>query len=129
MAIQFGQLCDEIFALQAQVDKIEEAAAAKTKPLKQQIADKEQYLQLAIEDANLTGVEGKKSKAVIEERLCVSFADMDAFAAFAIRRKALHLFERRISTKAYREMKELLGNKPIPGLSEFTKKTIKIRKA
>lgn len=128
MTLNLGELADKIYDLQAEVDKIEAKTKAKTAPLKEQIKDLEQQLQLAMQDVGTDVVSGKKSKADIKESLRVNFQDAEEFFKFAIRRKALHMFERRISITAYREMKEILGGKPIPGLSEFQQAKLNVKK-
>ena len=118
MAYNFAETADKILDLQDRVDVIKTAAAAKTKPLEEQIEELEQELILAMRDANLMVVTGKKSSAELKEPIRVQIQDFESFAAFLYRRKALHLMERRVGIKAYEEMKTLLGNKPIPGLNE-----------
>lgn len=126
MSVNLSELSDQIAALQEKVDKIKTAAKAKTGPLEEQIAGLEEQLFLAMEDAGVSEIKSKKSKADIKESLRVNFDDPETFFNFCIRNKALHLFERRIAINAYREMKESLGNKPVPGLREFTQKKLKV---
>lgn len=127
MSFNFSEVSDRIADLNDKIKEIETAAATKTKDLKAEVKDLEDRLQLAMADAGVTTVKGASSEASIKESLRVGFQDFEAFAQFAKRKNALHLFERRIAVTAYREMKESLGNKPIPGLSEFlqTKVTVK----
>lgn len=129
MAVNLEQLADKITELQAKIDRIKTAADAKIAPLKQEIEPLEEQLLLAMQDQGVELFKGKKSEAKISEKLRVSFADFEAFEKFVLRRKALHLFERRIGIKAYREMKESMGNKPIPGLSEFQQQSLTVKKA
>ncbi len=126
MSVNLSELSDQIAALQEKISKIETAAKAKVAPLKEEVEDLEVQLFLAMEDAGVSEIKGKKSKAVIKESLRVNFEDPEAFFNFCIRKKALHLFERRIAVNAYREMKESLGNKPVPGLREFTHAKLKV---
>lgn len=130
MAFDFSTLCDEIFTLQSKVDKINAKAKADTKGLEAEIAIKEQELFQAMEaNGNLLGVKGKKSKAEIKETLRISFGDFDKMSTFILREKALYLFERRISVKAYEELKAKKGNKPLPGFTEFTQRKLNVSKA
>lgn len=126
MSVNLSELSDKIAVLQEKVDKIESAAKAKAAPIKEEVSALEQQLLLAMEDAGVSEIKGKKSKAVIRESLRVSFEDPETFFAFCIRKKALHLFERRVAINAYREMKESLGNKPVPGLREFKQSKLKV---
>lgn len=129
MKLNLGELADKVFGKQLAIDKIETQAKAKTAPLKEELKQLEEQLMLAMNDAGTLELKGRVSKAEIKETLRVNFQDADEFFKFAIRRKALHLFERRISIVAYREMKELLGNKPVPGLSEFQQSKLTVKKA
>jgi hypothetical protein len=129
MSFNFSEVADRIVEIQAKIDEIEAAAAAKTKDLKAEVKELEEQLQLAMADAGLTAVKGAKSEAVLKESLRVGFQDFEAFEKFCLRKKALHLFERRIASTAYREMKESLGGKPIPGLTEFIQTKVKVSPA
>jgi hypothetical protein len=129
MAIDFGKLCDDIATKQAAIDRIELKAKEAVKPLQAEVDKLEEQLKAAMKDANLVEVKGKKGSAKIAERLRISIQDFTKFTEFLARKKAFHLFERRISVTAYREMKESLGNKPIPGLGEFIQETLNVTKA
>lgn len=129
MKLNLGELADKVLAKQEAIDLIEMKAKAKTAPLKEELSKLEEQLALAMRDAGTTEISGRKSKAKISETLRVSFKDADEFFKFAIRKKALYMFERRISINAYREMKESLGGKPIPGLSEFQQSKLSVKKA
>ena len=129
MSFNFSALCDEINAKQSVVDEINAKAAAQTKELELEIKDREQTLLLAMQDAGLRTIKGSKSVADIKESLRISIKDFDQLSTFLIRRKALHLFERRISSTAYKEMKDSLGGKDIPGLSEFIQAKLNVRRA
>lgn len=127
MSFNFSEVADRIVDLESQIHEIESAAAAKTKDLKQQVKDLEEQLQLAMIDAGVKQIKGAKSEAKIDERLRVGFQDFEAFEKFCLRKKALHLFERRIASTAYREMKDSLGGKPVPGLSEFIQTKVNVK--
>lgn len=127
MSFNFSEVADRITELNDQIGEIMTAAAAKTKSLSAEVKDLEETLFLAMTDAGLMKINGNNSEAVIRETLRVGFQDFEDFEKFCIRKKALHLFERRISTKAYSEMKESLGGKPIPGLSEFMQTRLSVK--
>ena len=129
MTFNFAEVSDQIQVLQEKIAVIEAAAKAKTSPLQEQVKDLEQQLTLAMQDAGLEEIRGKKSVAKITKKLRIGIADYAKLEAFVIRNKALQLFERRISSKAYTELKESLGNKPIPGLSEFRQPDISVKAA
>lgn len=127
MTFNFSEVADRITELNDQIGEIMTAAAAKTKDLAAEVKDLEEQLLLAMTDAGLKKINGDRSEAKISETLRVGFQDFEALEKFVLRKKALHLFERRISTKAYSEMKESLGGKPIPGLSEFTQTRLSVK--
>lgn len=129
MAFNFADVSDQIQALQEEIDVIETAAGSKTKPLKEKVKELEQQLLLAMQDAGLKVFKGQRSEAKITEKLRISISDFAALETFVLRKKALQLFERRISSKAYTELKENLGNKPLPGLSEFLQPNISVNAA
>lgn len=127
MSFQFGKVADEIQALQDKVDKLNADYKAKAEPLEKEIKAKTETLQLAMQDAGLTYVEGKKAKCDLKENVLIGFSDFEAFVQFARRRGAFHLFQRRIAVNAYRELKEQLG-KAIPGLVEIPKASLNVSK-
>lgn len=129
MTFNFSDVADQIQELQEQIDIIEAAAGSKTRPLKEQVKDLEQQLMLAMQDAGLEKITGKKSEAKITKKLRISISDFAALETFVLRKKALYVFERRISSKAYTELKDQLGGKPIPGLSEFLQPDINVKAA
>jgi len=129
MTINFSELCDAINAKQIKVDLIKTKASAAAQPLEQEIEDMEKELFEAMEAAGLTKIKGKASEAEIKPQLKLSISDFEAFQQFVIRRKACHLFERRIGVKAYKELKDNLGGKPIPGLSEYEFKKLNVKRA
>lgn len=129
MAYDFAAVSDKIFALQTKVDSINAKAKAQTDPIEKEIADLEQELMLAMQDAGLKTIKGAKSAADIKESIRIGFQDFAEFSKFARRKDALHLFQRRISVPAYNELKDSLGGKPIPGLSEFVQTKISVKKA
>jgi|LSQX01.1.fsa_nt_gb hypothetical protein len=129
MSYNFSETADRIAELQRKTKEIEAAAAAKCEPLKDEIKVLEQELMLAMQDAGLSLIKGKSSEAKLGEELRIGFQDFEEFSKFAKRKDALHLFQRRISVAAYRELKESLGNKPIPGLSEFMQPKLNVKSA
>lgn len=129
MTFNFADVADEIQSLDDEIKLIEAKAAAKTAGLKERVKELEQQLLLAMQDAGLKVIKGKKSEAKVSESLRISISDFDSFQQFVIRKKALQLFERRISSKAYTELKESLGNKPVPGLSEFLQPKLNVKAA
>ncbi|HRO59387.1 MAG TPA: hypothetical protein PKZ27_02935 [Rhodocyclaceae bacterium] len=127
MSFDFGGTADRIVELQGKIGAIMAAASEKTKAMAAEVKDLEETLFLAMRDSGLTTIKGVNAEASVKETMRVSIADYEALEKFIIRKKALHLFERRISTKAYNEIKDSLGNKPVPGLSEFLQPRISVK--
>lgn len=129
MSFDFATAAAEINALRDKVDKIHAVADAKTKPLEDAIKLKEEALQQAMESAGLKEFTDGKSVAEIRSSLRVGIKDYSAFEQFIYRKKALHLLERRVGIVAYREMKESLGGKPVPGTSEFNQTKLVVKRS
>lgn len=119
-----GELADELYNF-----KIRCAAAQKVADdLKAEQHALETVIINALTDAGITAIRGTYDTIGLSESVRPQIADPAAFEAFVLRKKALHLFERRISVKAYNEMKLLLKGKPIPGLNEFVQTKLSVRK-
>ena len=125
MALKLGELGDAIYAKTQEIAKANETV----KRLELDRKQMEDELLGRMQEAGTDIVRGENATVSINETIRPQIADWDALAAFVQRKKALHLFERRISSTAYREMKQSLGNKPVPGLTEFTQLRLNVRKA
>lgn len=71
-------------------------------------------------------VEGFTVSRVAKERPHVQ--DWDAFYAFIKRSGHLQLFERRVSSKAFKEVLELRNGKDLPGVSTFRYEALQTRR-
>jgi len=121
----FGKKADKLYKKDQEIA----AANARVKELQTERNELENELLAAMQDAGTTIVRGKTATVSISETIRPRIADFEKFAQFALRKKALHLFERRIASTAYKEMKESLGGKDIPGLSEFAQHRLNVRRA
>lgn len=135
MDFDFSTRIDRYLELGDQVADINAKAAAKTKPLSDEMASIAEELEAAMKGQNLrvaggkkVAKDGKRGVAEITETVKPSITDYEALEGFVIRKKCPHIFERRISGPAFRELKEQLGNKPIPGITEVTLANFKVRK-
>jgi chromosome segregation ATPase len=124
MTMNFGERCDALYELR---EKIAEAQS-KVDALEKQKREMEDDLLAAMTEAGTDLVRGQRATASITETVVPQIADMEAFGQFVLRKKALHLFQRRIAATAYRELKESLAGKPVPGVNEFTKISLSLRK-
>lgn len=124
MGINLGELGDRIYSKSAEIAAVE----ARRKELDQEKRDMEAELLQAMQQVGTDIVRGNLATVSISESVKPQIVDLDKLYQFVHRKKAFHLFERRISSTAYREMKDQLGNKPIPGLSDFLVTKLNIRK-
>lgn len=69
--------------------------------------------------------EGKKASASISETVVADIEDFDALTKYVKRTGHFHLFQRRVSDPAFRELLEQKG--AVPGLKPFTKRTLNLR--
>lgn len=125
MDLNFGKLSDQIYALDKKISE----ANAKVEALKDQKRGLEDQLLKAMVSLGTDAVRGKNSQASISTVTRAQIKDFDALTQFIKRKSAFHLFERRIASKAYSEMKESLGGKPVPGLEDFVQTKVNVRKA
>lgn len=124
MAKNLGKLGDAIYKKAAEITKLNE----KLKELDGEKRAMETELLQAMQEAGTDIVRGDLATVSISETERANIHDFESFERFVLRKKALHLFERRIAMKPYREMKEQLGNKPIPGVTEFLQTRLNVRK-
>ena len=124
MTIKLGDLADELHTLQTKLAELN----LKVKELEEQKHALESNIISALQDNGIDSIRGKYATISITETVRPQIADFEEFATFVLRKKALHLFERRVSVKAYNEMKELLKGKPVPGLNEFVQQKLSVRK-
>jgi hypothetical protein len=123
--ISLGDKIDAYFDLKNEIAKKNSVVTA----LKNDFIELERDLIHALDDNNLTGSQGHLSRCSINETEVAQVDDMDAVysyieADFDNRR---YLLQRRISSTAFKEIKQITGEE-IPGLSSYTKRNISIRK-
>lgn len=120
---KLGEIGDRIYAMNAEI-----AAANKVvDELQSKKRELEDLLMSRMDEAGTDIVRGAAATVSISESVKPQIQDFDALATFVIRRKALHLFERRIASTAYKELRDEIG-KPIPGVSEFVARRLNVRK-
>jgi hypothetical protein len=124
MTVNLGELADKVYTKSEEIAKIN----AKLKVLEAEKRDLENTILTHMDQAGTDIARGKKATVSISESERFSIQDFDELTPFIHRKKAYHLFERRISANAAREMIESLGGKMIPGLSRFTQRRLNVRK-
>lgn len=124
-AVNFGALADSLYDKNQQIA----SANAVVKDLESEKRDIENQLLGAMQSSGTNIVRGAKAAVSISETIRPQIDDFEALSKYVLRHKALHLFERRISATAFRELKDQLGGKAVPGLTEFTQVRLNVRKA
>ena len=122
--LNLGDLADAIYKKNAEIS----AANARVKELEGEKSELENTLLGKMQEAGTDIVRGESATVSISTTIRPQLQDPDAFFAFVLRKKALHLFERRIAANAYKEMKELMKGRPIPGVGEFEQTRLNVRK-
>jgi len=118
-----GELGDALYLKNEEIGVIQ----AQLKELELEKRDIEAKLLDAMQAAGTDIVRGSKATVSKSEILRAQIVDYEKLQKFVLRRKALELFERRISSKVYSELKSALGGKPIPGLVDFTQTRLNVR--
>lgn len=124
-AVRLGDLVDSLFdireakgALQAQMRTLEiEETQLETQVLEQ------------FEAHGLDQLRGERALVSVSKSVVPQVKDWDAINQYILRFKKLELFQRRLSVTAYREAVALNKGKALPGVEEFEKITINVRKA
>lgn len=122
-----GEIANRLLEIDSQITALKAEHKAELSPLEQEYKDLEDTLVSTMQSIGLTEVATPAGDIECKSQLRVSFADFDQFIEFARNQDCFHLFERRISTKAYAELKEALGGQPLPGLSEFMQARLNVR--
>src|SRR5688572_11809292 len=111
-----GTLIDGIWALREAKRKLE----AEIKVIEEDVAKAEELLLERMAKEGVDKSTGKYASVAISENVVPVTKDWDAFAAYVLKSKQMHLVERRPATLACRELWEKKGS--IPGLEPFTKR-------
>lgn len=117
-----GQLIDAYYDLREQ-KRVHEA---EIKILNDHMSSIEAAIVEKLDAEQVDQSRGHKATASISESIVPTVSDYDAFSKFVLRHKALHLLEKRVSAKSYREMLEERGE--VPGLEPYTKRRLNVQK-
>jgi hypothetical protein len=123
MSKPLGDLCDELYRLNTQIT----AANKVVSDLQKTKTELEGTILAALDEQKTTAARGKMANVVIKSSIKPGIADFEALATFILRKKAVHLLQRRISSEAYAELKGT-SVKPLPGCSEFLQRTLSVTK-
>jgi hypothetical protein len=103
------------------------AVSSELSALKEQQNEMERELIHSLDDNGTTGSDGHSARARITETEVPQIDDIDQVYDFIKETGHFYLLQRRISSKAFRELKQMEGDS-LPGLSSYTKRAISIRK-
>ncbi len=121
-AVTLGAMIDQAYQLREQRRQL----AAEDKLIKADLDDLELKI-IAKLDAEGTDRGASKTASVsIIESEEPQVVDWDAFCAFAKRTGNMHLFQRRVSAPAWRELRGLKKSE-VPGLEVFKKRSLNLR--
>lgn len=116
-----GALIDEMWSLRELKRKLE----AEAKSLEDTAKEIETLLFEKMGKEGLEKATGTKASVSISSSVTADIQDWDAFNAYVKKTGFFHLYQRRISDPAYREL--LDAGKKVPGAQPFTRKRLNIR--
>lgn len=118
-----GSVIDDMWKLREE----KRASEAVTRGIDEKIATQEEILFERLGKEGLKKADGAKASVSISETTVASVTDWDALWAYAAKNKYFHLFQKRISDPAWRELMEKNKAKGVPGTEAFTKKKLNLR--
>lgn len=120
-AITLGKAIDTLWALREE----KRAKEAEVKEIEGKIAAAESTVFERLDAEGVDASKGKSASVSISSATSFNIVDFDAFTKYVAKNKYFHLFQRRVSEVAAREIFEQKG--ALPGLEPFTKRKINLR--
>ncbi len=117
-----GSMIDELFDLREQ----RRALAAEDKALSEDARELEAKIIGKLDAEGTDRGASKKASVSISEVEEPNVVDWDKFCTFAKRTGNMHLFQRRVSAPAWRELRALKKS-DVPGLECFKKRSLNLR--
>jgi|ERR1035437_1235259 hypothetical protein len=124
MVMNLGDSADALYAKDKEISE----QTAIVEKLKTEKRGMEEQLLTTMQRAGTDLIRGNNATVSISETIRPQIQDIEELYRFVLRKKALHLFERRIAATAYRELKESMNGKAIPGLIDFVQTRLNVRK-
>lgn len=124
MTEKLGNLADQLYALREKKGSLQ----AQIRALEEEETALENRLLTAMEGQETDIVRGKLATISISTSVVPQVEDWDKINTYILRHKALHLLQRRLAAGAYREAVAANKGKPLPGVIEFEKTTLNVRK-
>jgi hypothetical protein len=118
-----GSVIDDMWALREK----KRAAEAVVKKIEDEILAQEEIVFKRLDEEGLKKADGTKASISIGEATVASVTDWDALWAYAAKHKYFHLFQKRVSDPAWRELMEKSKGKGVPGTEPFTKRKLNLR--
>lgn len=109
-----GSLIDKLDVLREK----RRALSEQDKKLETEFKEVEEVVKQRLAAEGMDKATGKKATVSLSKVVVANIVDFDALCAFVKKTGHFHLFQRRISDPAFRELAE---KKPVPGLEAFTK--------
>jgi len=119
--VTLGKAIDDLWKLRE--DK--RAKEAEIKLIEEKIAAAEAIVFSQLDAQDVDASKGKAASVSISEVTSFSIGDFDLFVKYVVKTKYFHLFQRRVSDVAARELFESKGT--VPGLTPFTKRKLNLR--
>jgi ABC-type uncharacterized transport system ATPase subunit len=116
-----GKMIDDLWTLREQ----KRVKDAEVKEIEGKIAAAELVIMEKLDAEDTITGKGKSASVSITEVTSFNITDFDLFAKYVAKTKYFHLFQRRVSELAVREIFEKKG--AVPGLTPFTKRKINLR--
>lgn len=121
-AVTLGAMIDQAYQLREQRRQL----AAEDKLIKADLDDLELKIIAKLDAEGTDRGASKMASVSITESEEPQVVDWDAFCAFAKRTGNMHLFQRRVSAPAWRELRGLKKSE-VPGLEVFKKRSLNLR--
>ncbi len=109
-----GTLIDQMQVIRAK----RQVLAQQDKELMADYTAKEEEVIARLTATEMEGGKGKKASCSLGTEVVANIVDFDALCKYVKKTGYFHLFQRRVSNPAFRE---LAAKKPVPGLEAFTK--------
>lgn len=116
-----GSMCDALWALREK----KRVADLAVKEIEAKIALAESQIMEKLDAEESIVAKGKLASVSITEVTSFNITDFDLFAKYVGKTKYYHLFQRRVTETAVREIFEQKG--AVPGLTPFSKRRINLR--
>ena len=117
-----GSLIDEMFDLRERKRELER----ELKEIEETMADRESQVIQMLDKDEITLSRGRRASASITESEVPVIEDWEAVQEYIRENDALHLLQRRVSSTAWRELKD--AGELIPGTRPFTQRKLSLRK-